>query len=239
MRTLLQITGFIALLGWCNIAVGRGPETSVQPAHSAIAGKYNQLDFGKANRLAYDVFAKAYTGYLNLKAAGKLDNEKEVLTVCDYSLSANTNRMWIIDLGTNRVLMNTYVAHGQGSGEEFAKQFSNKEGSHQSSMGFYVTGDTYTGSHGNSLYLHGMDQGYNHSAYERSIVLHGAGYVSKDFIAGTGRLGRSWGCPAVSTENCDKIIDYIKGGTCLYIYYPDTKYLSQSQWLKQGNRQEL
>jgi hypothetical protein len=196
-----------------------------------VADKYSKIDFNGIEKLDYNVFVKAYVGYLNLHAENKLNTDKQILTVCDYSLSSTKNRMWVIDLANNKILLNTYVAHGQGTGEEYANLFSNKEGSHQSSMGFYITGDTYIGSHGNSLYLHGMDEGYNSAAYERSIVMHGAGYVSKDFIAGTGRLGRSWGCPAVSTELCDEIIDYTKEGTCLFIYYPEQKYMEESYWL--------
>lgn len=192
---------------------------------------YSKLDFTGMEKLDSNVFAKAYIGYMNLKAENKLNSEKQLLTVCDYSLSSTKNRMWIIDLAENKVLLNTYVAHGQGTGEEFATAFSNKDGSHQSSMGFYVTGETYMGGHGNSLYLHGMDEGYNSAAYNRSIVMHGAAYVSKDFIAGTGRLGRSWGCPAVQSDLCDEIIDYTKGGTCLFIYYPEAKYMADSYWL--------
>ena len=213
---------------------GRATEPDVhmtQVVVNAISEKYNKIDFTGVEKLNYDVFAKAYTGYLNLKAENKLNTEKQILTVCDYSLSANKNRMWLIELANNKVLLNTYVAHGQGTGDEYARAFSNNEGSHQSSMGFYVTGDTYTGSHGNSLYLHGMDEGYNSAAYERAIVMHGAGYVSEDFIKGTGRLGRGWGCPAIAPEVCEKVIDCTKGGTCLFIYYPEQKYLANSYWL--------
>lgn len=207
------------------------PELPKAVVANSIGDKYHKIDFTGVDRLDSGVFARAYTGYLNLRAEKKLNADKQVLTVCDYSLSANKNRMWVIDMASNKVLLNTYVAHGQGTGEEYAKHFSNKEGSHQSSMGFYVTGETYNGSHGNSLYLHGMDEGYNSAAYERAIVMHGAAYVSKDFIAGTGRLGRSWGCPAIAPELCSQIIDCTKGGTCLFIYYPEEKYLADSYWL--------
>lgn len=207
------------------------PEVQIIKISDPTTEVYRKIDFAGADSLSYDVFAKAYAGYNNLKAEGKLSADKHILTVCDYSLSSTKNRMWVIDLAANKVLLNTYVAHGQGTGEEFARAFSNNDGSHQSSMGFYVTGDTYNGSHGNSLYLHGMDKGYNDAAYARSIVMHGAAYVSKDFIAGQGRLGRSWGCPAVSAELCDKVIDYTKGGTCLFIYYPEEQYLAESYWL--------
>jgi len=230
-----KVIAYLSLLLVLPLIVSSNAKEPDQPVvvqtDNTVSSIYKKIDFTGIERLDYKVFEKAYIGYLNLKAENKLNAEKHILTVCDYSLSANKNRMWVIDMQNNKVLLNTYVAHGQGTGEEYAKAFSNKEGSHQSSIGFYVTGDTYVGSHGNSLYLHGMDEGYNSAAYERSIVMHGAGYVSKDFIAGTGRLGRSWGCPAISAEVCETVIDCTKGGTCLFVYYPEEKYLSTSYWL--------
>lgn len=220
------------------LSVFTGTNTHAGDAASAksmvnrhISSVYRQIDFSHSDTLSYEAFARAYLGYMNLADAGKLNGDKPLLTVCDFSLSANKNRMWIIDLYTGRVLLNTYVAHGQGSGEEYANAFSNKPNSHQSSLGFYVTGGTYTGKHGNSMYLEGMDAGYNSAAHDRAIVVHGAGYVSKDFVLGTGRLGRSWGCPAVSNDISDRVISLIKDGTCLFIYYPEQKYLENSVWL--------
>jgi hypothetical protein len=231
MRKLPVILSVLALSLFTIQAKTNEPDVQPVKVANTVSDVFNSIDFTGADKLNYEVFAKAYTGYQNLKAANKLSAAKNILTVSDYSLSANKKRMWIIDLDSRRVLINTYVAHGQGTGEEYAQHFSNREGSHQSSIGFYVTGDTYTGKHGNSLHLHGMDDGYNSAAYERAIVVHGAGYVSSDFIAGTGRLGRSWGCPAVSNELSDKVIETIKDGTCLFIYYPEKKYLETCQWL--------
>src|SRR6185503_8557740 len=108
-----------------------------------IYGLYNQIDFGKGARLSFEAFDNAYHGYVNLRNAGKLNNDKQVLTICDFTLSSAVSRLWIIDLKQKKVLFNTYVAHGQGSGDEFATAFSNNTNSHQSSLGFYVTGDTY------------------------------------------------------------------------------------------------
>jgi len=196
-----------------------------------ISGLYQQIDFGKCDQLSYEVFNKAFHGYLNLKHAGKLSTEKEIISICDFNLPSTANRLWIIDLTRKKVLYNTYVAHGQGSGEEFANAFSNRNDSHQSSLGFYVTTDTYNGEHGTSLRLQGMDQGFNDAAYNRGIVVHGAKYVSNRFINSTDRLGRSWGCPAVPQELSLPIINTIKDGTCLFICYPDQKYVSSSYWL--------
>ncbi len=192
---------------------------------------YDQLDFGSYARLSYKVFSKAMMGYMNLRAAGKLSGDKEIITICDLSLSSTFDRLWTIDLAAKKVLFNTYVAHGQGTGEELATSFSNIENSHKSSLGFYVTGDTYQGDHGLSLRLQGMDKGFNDAAFKRDIVVHGADYVSDKFICQNDRLGRSWGCPAIPMDMTGPIINTIKEGTCLFIYYPEPKYLSQAYWL--------
>ena len=192
---------------------------------------YKQIDFSKSAHLSYEVFDKAYRGYLNLLNSGKLNTDNNILSVCDFSLPSTENRLWIIDLNKKKVLFNTYVAHGEGSGEEVATSFSNNENSHKSSLGFYVTGDIYEGEHGTSLRLNGMDDGFNDAAYDRSIVVHGAEYVCDKYIAKKQRLGRSWGCPAVPPSLSLPIINAIKYGTCLFIYYPDNKYLSSTYWL--------
>lgn len=199
-----------------------------------IKASYDKFQGQKVKSLSYPVYRKALIGYINLKNDGKLPSTRNVLTICDLSMSSNKKRMWILDLDKHKVLLNTYVAHGQGSGNEYANQFSNLPNSHQSSMGFYVTASTYVGKHGNSLRLIGMDKGFNCAAMDRAIVLHGADYVSEDFIKNNKRLGRSWGCPAVSVEVSDKVIGYIKGGTCLFVFYPEEKYLAQSYWLNKS-----
>lgn len=196
-----------------------------------IKNVYSQIDFSNTRKLDFDVFEKAYHGYLNLRNSGKLSNDKDILTVCDFSKSSTAYRLWVIDLREKKVLINDYVAHGQGSGDEFATAFSNTNSSHQSSLGFYVTGDTYIGKHGTSLRLNGMDQGFNSAALERAVVVHGAAYVSDDFVKGQKRLGRSWGCPAVSNEIAGKMINTIKEGTCLFVYAPQKNYLQSSVWL--------
>jgi hypothetical protein len=196
-----------------------------------IFSLYNQINFGKGDHLSFEAFDNAYHGYVNLRNAGKLNTDKQLLTICDFTLSSTANRLWIIDLKQKKVLFNTYVAHGQGSGEEFATAFSNNSDSHQSSLGFYVTGDTYDGEHGTSLYLNGMDHGFNDAAYDRGIVVHGADYVCGRFVADNQQLGRSWGCPAVPSKLSGTIINTIKDGTCLFIYYPQKKYMQTAYWL--------
>lgn len=214
-----------------NIVVTETNPVAKDKTRQHIQRLYNQIDFGKGEQLDVTVFEKAMTGYLNLKAAGKLNQDKEILTVADFSQSSTKNRLWVIDLDAKKVLYNTYVAHGQGSGGEFATRFSNVDGTHASSMGFFVTGNTYVGQHGNSLRLNGMDKGYNDAALRRAIVIHAADYVNKNIIKSQGRLGRSWGCPALAPELAQPIINKIKDGTCLFIYTPDKSYQQTAVWL--------
>jgi hypothetical protein len=196
-----------------------------------ISRVYKQINFSNCKPLAYEVFSKAMHGYLNLKSAGKLSIDHEMLTVCDFTLSSTQNRMWIINLATKNIVYNTYVAHGNGSGEEFATNFSNTNDSHQSSLGFYITSETYMGEHGLSLRLQGVDNGFNDAAYDRGIVVHGADYVCKKFARTNNYIGRSWGCPAVPVKLSTPIINTIKNGTCLFIYYPDARYIKTAYWL--------
>jgi hypothetical protein len=219
------------ILPFMNVKADVPVETSSYSITNQIAAKYNQINFSTCDKMDFEVFDKAYRGYVNLLNAGKLNAEKQILTVCDLSKSSNKYRLWIIDLKSNEVLVNDYVAHGQGSGDEFAMSFSNQENSHQSSLGFYVTGETYVGEHGRSLRLNGMDNGFNNAAYDRAIVVHGADYVNGSFVASQKRLGRSWGCPAVSNKIAGKVINTIQGGTCLFIYYPQKNYLQTAYWV--------
>ena len=238
MKRVIVCMSVAALLGvTIKIATAKEPtvnaviSSTVNDVDSYISGIYKQIDFTGKERLSFDAFSTAFRGYLNLKEAGKLSSDKQILTVADFTQSSTKHRLWIIDLAKKAVLLNDYVAHGQGSGDEFATNFSNNNNSHQSSIGFYVTGDTYIGNHGNSLRLYGMDNGYNSAAYDRAVVVHGADYVNDGFVAGQKRLGRSWGCPAVSNQLIGKVINYIGGGTCLFIYYPQKNYMASSTWL--------
>jgi hypothetical protein len=214
-----------------NTSVATDTKTASSDIDEYISKVYAEIDFGRGDKLNVDVFNKAMHGYLNLQAAGKLSNNKQILSVADFTKSSTQNRLWIIDMKAKKVIYNTYVAHGQGSGMDLPTVFSNVDGTHASSLGFYVTSETYNGAHGNSLRLNGMDNGYNDAALSRGIVMHAADYVSKSNIAGQGRLGRSWGCPAVAPELAQPIINIIKGGTCLFIYYPEKSYVKNSKWL--------
>ena len=163
-------------------------------------------------------FQKAMVGYYEMKKKGFF--KKDLLTLIDFSLSSNVKRLWVIDLSTNTIIMNSLVAHGRNTGDEFANSFSNSAESFKSSLGFYVTGEIYNGKHGKSLKLDGLEKGINDNARTRGIVMHAADYVSNFFIKAHNRLGRSQGCPALPAEFTSKIINKIKGKSCLYIYYP-------------------
>ncbi|NJM78538.1 MAG: murein L,D-transpeptidase catalytic domain family protein [Flavobacterium sp.] len=175
----------------------------------------------------YESFSKAFEGYNELKNQGII--EKEFLTIVDFSLASNENRMWVIDMSTKQIVFQSLVAHGRNSGELFATEFSNKSESYQSSLGFYATGETYIGKHGYSLRLDGLEYGINDKARERAVVIHGADYVSDEFVKNNGRLGRSQGCPAVPNEVSKELIELIKDKSCLFIYHPSRSYITKSK----------
>ncbi len=145
---------------------------------------------------------------------------RALLTVIDYSLPSHVKRLWVLDLKRGRVLAREFVAHGRGSGDDVARHFSNRDNSYESSLGTFVTANTYDGSNGLSLRLDGLDPGLNDHAMERGIVMHGAWYVSPEMIQRVGRLGRSEGCPALSERAAPRIIHLIEGGSVLFAYYP-------------------
>ena len=157
--------------------------------------------------------------------------EGSTLTVIDYSLASTERRLWVIDVPRRRVLFHELVAHGEGSGDNWAVDFSNEPGSRQSSLGVFRTEDVYRGGNGYSLRLAGLEPGVNDLAMERRIVMHGAAYVSPRAVSALGRLGRSWGCPALPTAVHRRIIDRIKGGTAVFAYYPDQRWIKQSRFL--------
>lgn len=167
---------------------------------------------------------------------GLLDGFKH-LAVIDYSLPSTTPRLWIFDVTQGRLLHQELVAHGRNTGERVAERFSNVEGSKMSSLGLFQTAETYYGSNGYSLRLHGLDRGFNDNALARAIVMHGAPYVSEAIAERMGRLGRSWGCPAVRQEVARTVIDTLQGGALLFAYYPDGKWLKESPLLTCGETQ--
>lgn len=190
---------------------------------------YDQLQLSELG-LKQEIFDNAIKGWNVLFEMNNLENPN-LLSIADLSQSSNLKRLYIIDLKQRKVLFNTYVAHGSKSGEEFASSFANKVHSHKSSLGFYVTGNSYQGQHGLAMRLKGVEKGINDFAEKRDIVMHSAAYVSESFIEKFGRLGRSQGCPAVSEALCTPIVNSIKEGTCFFIFYPDSNYFKKSKLL--------
>lgn len=158
--------------------------------------------------------------------------DPSTLTVIDYSRPSTEKRLWVYDLLSRELLYEEFVAHGQGSGDNFATVFSNEPETHASSLGLFLTEDTYVGRNGYSLRLKGLDEGFNHRARERAIVMHGAPYVSEEFVKQNGRLGRSWGCPALREGVAREVIDRVRGSGILFAYYPNQDWLESSRYLR-------
>lgn len=177
--------------------------------------------------LSLEVFQIAVKGYSELSVKNKLKNKK-FLTIVDMSLSANTERMFVIDMEKRILVDKKLVAHGMKTGNEFASDFSNEESSHKSSLGFFITGELYNGRHDLSMKLDGQEYS-NSNARSRGVVVHSADYVSCEYINSNGRLGRSFGCPAIDKEGYEETVNKLKGGSCYFIYYPSKSYLSRSR----------
>ncbi|WP_051361775.1 murein L,D-transpeptidase catalytic domain family protein [Solimonas soli] len=162
-------------------------------------------------------------------AAGDLEARR--LALIDYSLPSTQQRLWVFDLDGSKLLFRELVAHGRNSGDRDAQRFSNRDGSLQSSIGLFRTGGSYVGGKGYSLRLDGLEPGVNDLALQRAIVIHGAPYVDAALAAKQGRIGRSWGCPAVRAGIARPLIDAMKNGQLLFSYYPDPRWLASSRFL--------
>ena len=206
--------------------------TSVASSSSIVAEAANNLyDSLQLDELGMtkQALVYAYKGFQKLEEKGVVQNP-DVLTVIDFSQPSDKKRMYIIDVKNFKVLLNTYVAHGKNSGLEYAKRFCNRHESLQSSLGFYVTKNTYFGKHGLSLRLSGQDKGFNDNAESRAVVVHGAQYIGDNRL-NSAYMGRSFGCPAVPQKLANKVINTIKNGTTLFIYHPSQQYLHGSTLL--------
>ena len=186
----------------------------------------------KTNDLKPSLLKLAIEAFHNAKRSG-INTNKQILTVIDYSLPSTKKRLWVLDLNQEKILYSSMVAHGKNSGENHTTNFSNRIGSLQTSLGLFLTEGTYFGRDGYSLYLKGLEKGFNDNAKTRTIVLHGAPYVSKQFVAAAGRVGRSWGCPAVEKPLAEPIINTIKNGTMIFAFYPDKNWLAKSEFINQ------
>ena len=194
-----------------------------------VASLYSLLSLQQKG-LSIQAFEYAYKGYQRLLAR-KVISKQDYLTICDFSQSSNSKRFYLIDMANNKIVVNTYVAHGRRSGGEYATRFSNKSESFQSSLGFYVTKNTYYGEHGLSLRVAGLEKGYNDKALKRNIVIHGADYIGDKWLKRSNYMGRSYGCPAIPGKESGLIINTIKNGSCVFIYHPSPGYLNGSKIL--------
>ena len=225
MKTLLLlILSFINVSLMASQAIAGEPDSI--PSHTAQISVLIKTA-GSSDMPSAHLLQTALAGY-ELLVEGNSITLPGVITIIDFSLGSDEERLWVLDLNQGKVLFHCLVSHGRNSGEKMAENFSNIPGSYASSPGFYATGEAYIGKHGLSLALDGLERGINDQARARAIVLHGADYVSKDFILTHGRLGRSLGCPAVPVDLSDEIIKTIKGGSCLFIYAPQKSYISKS-----------
>ncbi len=212
----------------------RIPENSVikkvlNTATAEITDYYSKWNLSVTG-LSKQAFNYALKGYQYLLQKNMLHNTG-VITIVDYSQASSEKRLFVLDLNEGKILFQTLVAHGRNTGYIYAKDFSNAASSLKTSLGFYITANTYTGSNGYSLKLMGCEKGINDKAMQRAIVMHGADYATEDFLNHNGYLGRSHGCPAVPEKMSKEIIDVIKNGSCMFLYYPAQKYTRTSKIL--------
>lgn len=212
---LLGLLIFIILFSYSTAAVipAKKP-TSMSSQIAMQVAKLTRQD----HNLSHTALINALTAYYQARDYG-LDKQG-ILTLVDYQKPSTAKRLWVIDMRKQKILANTLVAHAQNSGDNFATRFSNRRHLKQSSLGLYLTRHVYQGKHGLSLRLQGLNPELNDNAYRRAVVVHPASYVSEQFAKRYGRLGRSWGCFALSPDKAKKIISLIKNGTLLYAYYP-------------------
>ncbi len=195
---------------------------------------FDSLQLGKLG-LARRAFDYAMLGFNKLKSKGLISND-QILTIVDFTLASTKKRLFVIDVKNYKLLFVTVVAHGRNTGQDKALYFSNEPESYKSSVGFYTTKGTYSGAHGYSMRLEGHEIGFNDKADSRAIVVHSADYVNEDIAKAQGRLGRSLGCPALSPKINKAVIDKIKNGSCLFVYGHDSKYITDSKYLRQPVR---
>jgi len=223
------VFGFVSLMGVSSISAWADTGTPAIDSSAVNSPAVSATSSASSQQINPTVLKLALNAYNCATKAG-VDKQKQLITIIDYSLPSSAKRMWVYNVAQGRVIYNTLVAHGQGSGDVYAKRFSNRGQTHSTSLGLFLTGGVYQGRNGYSLRLVGLEKGYNDSALSRSIVMHGAAYVNETLAKG-GRIGRSWGCPAVPKPLAAPIINTIKGGSLLFAYYPDQKWLQNSKYL--------
>ena len=232
-RYLFLVLIFIlsTFLYFSNAQTGLSKERqlALKKAELNIKELYNELNAAQYD-LSFTAFRYAYIGYQTMKKQHRLNN-KELFSIIEFTKDCNSKRFYTIDLEKMKIVYYTYVAHGKKSGERMATSFSDAVESNKSSIGFYITGNTYNGGNGYSLILHGDEKGYNSNLAKRSVVVHAADYANEDYIAHNGRMGRSLGCPALPENIYKQVIETIKEKTMIFAYYNDAKYLKTSKYL--------
>jgi len=224
VSSIRTLTFCAAVLGVC-VVVCLPLTAKTRAAFNAEA--WNVVDRGAIDPTVFELALGAAA--CAVKSGAIID--PSTLTVIDYSRPSTARRLWVFDMHSQALLYEELVAHGKNSGDNMATRFSNELDSHQSSLGLYLTEDTYVGKNGYSLRLRGLDDGFNDRASERAIVMHGAPYVNDDVARTMGRLGRSWGCPALREGVARVIIDRVKETGLLFAYYPDAAWLKSSKYL--------
>ncbi len=224
------VTLFCLMTCWLDPIVPAGDKDGLElvadenPLISLVQQKYMLLDEPDLNP---DAFRLGMMGYFSLRSKGMVRNDS-LLTIIDYTMPSSADRFFVINLHLNQVVYKSLVSHGRNSGELYASRFSNRKQSHQSALGFFLTAEPYRGGQGYSLMLNGVDTGYNDLSRARAIVIHGADYATGKYITRYGRLGRSFGCPALPPYINTPVINLIRDGSVMFSYFPDEGYLRNS-----------
>ncbi|SMO60617.1 murein L,D-transpeptidase catalytic domain family protein [Solitalea koreensis] len=210
-----------------NTTTTKTPDAPIASLSKVLETELLYTQTGLSQLIDYKVLFNAMNGF------NKINPKKKILAIIDFNKPSNEERLFVIDVQKKQLLYQSLVAHGKNSGEKFASQFSNKNGSLQSSLGFYLAGEVINSpKHGYAMILNGLEAGINDNARERQIIVHSANYVSQQFIKTHGMLGRSWGCPALPPELNKKIIDTIKDGAVIFIAGNDPHYNDYSKYLR-------
>ncbi len=211
-----MFTSFHFLYFLLNLCVAKPHENTLStPQASCETDSIHQLynECGLAGKVKFEAFKESLQGF------EKFHPTKPIITIVDFSLPSSVERLFVIDISQKKLLISSLVAHGQKSGDDIAHSFSNKMESHQSSLGFYMVGNPIKSpKHGDALLLEGLQKGINDNARRREIIIHGAAYISQSFIHQFGRLGRSYGCPAVPNELIPQVVPVLANGSLLYIH---------------------
>ena len=226
---LLFVPCFLFWGGKSSVCTAEEPDIALIEKSVACVDLYRSMQLeGVVN---WKAFRQAVAGYHKIE-----NRRRDILTLIDFSRPSTAKRLFVFDMKQRKLLFSSVVSHGKNSGENYATSFSNEYGSYKSSLGFYLTESTYQGKNGYSLILEGLEKGINDRARERAIVMHGAAYANPSVVSKGGRLGRSFGCPAVPQKLTRPIIDTIKGGSVMYIYAETPDYLAHSSVLGNSDR---